>query len=145
MLLALLATVGCSSSPLPLIEPVELHVCCGCGDDSAKGSSRDLPLNTLVAAQDRLISLRPTTSRSRGGAIVFVSGTCSPPRQFGPLDGGSDEASRVTYRGYPGEAPAVVSGGLPVPATALQPVTGPDYIIEQINASEFITCCDTIK
>lgn len=110
-----------------------LHVCCGCGSDAAAGTSRVEALNSILAAQDRLVALR--SAGNGQGATVFLSGTCTPPRTFGPADGGRDETSRVTYTSYPGEAPAVVSGGVQVNASALQPVTGPAYIIEQINAT----------
>jgi hypothetical protein len=113
----------------------QLHVCCGCGDDSAVGTTRATPLNSLGGAQDRLAALRAAAIGDLGISTVFMSGTCAPQRVFGPFDGGIDEASHVTYQGYPGEAPAVVTGGAPVAASALQPVTGPAYIIEQINAT----------
>lgn len=130
----LVLTISAASATQVKLQPLELHVCCGCGDDSAAGKTRAAPLNTLIGAQDRLLGLRATAGM-RGSATVFIEGTCAPPRPFGPDDGGSDNESRVTYRGYVGEAPAVISGGIPVPASALQPVTGPDYILEQINAT----------
>ena len=117
----------------PPAAPLELHVCCGCGDDAASGASRNTALDTLRRAQDHLVSLR--SASGMGAATVFLSGTCAPPRSFGPDDGGRDEASRVTFRNYPGEAPAIVTGGVPVPSSALQPITGPAYILEQINAT----------
>ena len=131
----LVLSVPVIAAAVQSVSTLELHVCCGCGDDAAGGTTRAAPLNSLLAAQDRLVELRAAASGMRGGAVVFLSGTCAPPRAFGPEDGGVDEASRVTYASYPGEAPAVVSGGVPVPASALEPVTGPAYILEQINAT----------
>lgn len=128
--LALLAISSVTAVP----AAVELHVCCGCGDDSEqRGYARTSPLNTLRAAQDRVVALRTAAKGASGSINVYTTGVCEPPRTFGPEDGGVDEESRVVYRGYPGESPTIVTGGVPVPASALQPVTGPDYVINQIN------------
>lgn len=125
------ALASAVSAPMP----ITLHVCCGCGDDTSSGTLRSAPLNSLHAAQDHLLAIRSMSTGLLGGTTVFIAGTCEPPRTFGLADGGHDENTRVTFQSYPGEAPAVVTGGIPVPPSALQPVTGPANILEQINAT----------
>lgn len=65
-----------------------------------------------------------------GPVDVFVAGSCelSSTLVFGPEDSGSSNG-RITYRAYDGE-PALVSGGLPVAESALQPVTDPAILAQ---------------
>jgi len=109
----------------------ELHVCCGCGSDASRTPSlRATPLGSLAGAlaHARLRDAsRPLT--------VFVAGACAPPRRaLTAADGGASEAARVTLRSYPGEAPGVISGGVPLPPAALSPVTDP-AVAAQIQPS----------
>ena len=117
-----------AAAPSPL--PAELHVCCGCGSDaSATPHLRATPLDSLAAAQS-LVQLR---RRRDVPLTVYLAGRCAPPRRvFTAADGGDGEATRVVYRSYEGEDPAVISGGVPLPADALQAVTDP-AIVAQIS------------
>jgi hypothetical protein len=108
------------------------HVDCDSGSDSASGLSRDTALATLARAQlltrahlqsaAFLASPTPTT--------IFFSGRCKRPLPFDARDGGTSEASRVTWRGYPGEAPPVISGGMPLLQSMLKPVTNADALAQ---------------
>ena len=55
-----------------------------------------------------------------------------PPLALTAADGGMDEASRVTYASAPGAPPAVLSGGVPLAASQLAPVTD-GSIVAQIQ------------
>ena len=106
-----------------------LHVCCGCGSDASQTPwLRAAPLNSLAEALSRAQQLRGDGSAAAARPLtIFIAGRCAPPRRaLTAADGGAGEASRVTWRSYPGEDPAVISGGVPLPAAALEPVTDPD-------------------
>jgi hypothetical protein len=123
-------------SLLALGAATTVHVCCGCAsanDDGNTGATRARPLNTLRAAQD-IVRDRDRAERLSSSATVFVEGTCAPPRRFTAADGGSGPEAVVTYRSYPGAPPGIISGGVPLPASALSPVTDP-AIVAQINAT----------
>ena len=102
-----------------------IHVCCGCGNDSADGLTRIHPLNSLTAALQRV-----RLHQHAGPVDVFVAGSCelSSTLVFGPEDSGTSNG-RILYRSYDGEQ-ALVSGGLPVTESALQPVTDPAILAQ---------------
>ena len=109
------------------------HLDCDFGVDGASGESPATAVRTLQQAQ---ALVRRQRSRDAASAMpprpitVFVRGTCGAVR-FTAEDGGASEASRVTYAAAPGEAaPPVFSGGVPVPASWLSPVTDPAVLAQ---------------
>jgi len=104
----------------------DLHVCCGCGSDLSSGHSRKEALNTLLEVKQRLRYLKATSQFEIGvPTTVFVSGTCSQTSAliFEQEDGGVSEFTRTIYTSYPGEAPGVITGGIPLLASSLSHVT----------------------
>ena len=102
------------------------HLDCDGGSDAASGVDAAAAVRTVARAQALVRSLR---ARDAAAALpprpvtVFMRGLCGPAR-FTATDGGGGEASRVTWAAAPGaRAPPVLSGGVPVPASWLSPVT----------------------
>jgi len=100
------------------------HLDCDAGSDAAAGLTAAAPVRTIARAQALVRALRERDAAAASpprAVTVLVRGTCGPAR-FTAADGGAGEASRVTYAAAPG-APPALSGGVPVPASWLSPVT----------------------
>lgn len=98
-----------------LSRGVVIHLDGDAGVDSNDGTSPTTAVRSITRAQALV------RGRASGPATVLVRGTCGAAR-FTAADGGHDEASRVTYAAAP-DATAAISGGVPVPASWLAPVT----------------------
>ena len=107
---------------------VQYHVCCNCGNDLLSGLTRKEALNTVFEAQTRL---RLEQSKRTSTSTVFISGTCSEALVFTKEDGGESESTRITYSSYPNDTPGIITGGIPLFASSLVPVTDSN-IIKQI-------------
>ena len=125
-LLCGLAAAAAAAAAAAQPQPLDLHVCCGCGaDGGGRGRTRALALDTLEGAR-RLWRAAPRGPPTR----VFVSGTCRGGLALGADDGGASEDARVTITSYPGEEPGVISGGVPLLASALAVVTDAGVIAQ---------------
>lgn len=116
----------CASVPFVAGTIATFHLDCDGGSDAAPGVDAAAAVRTVARAQALVRSLR---ARDAAAALpprpvtVFMRGLCGPAR-FTAVDGGGGEASRVTWAAAPGAlAPPVLSGGVPVPASWLSPVT----------------------
>lgn len=116
---------------LAICASLEVHVCCGCGDDaSATPRDASTPLNSLSAALDAARALRRAASAPSPTRITVSGGPCAPPRRMLPEDGGSSEADRVTIGAAAGAPPAQLFGGVAVLASWLEPVTDAGIIAQ---------------
>ena len=120
------ALLALPAATAALLAPATFHLDCAAGSDGAAGLSATAPVRTMQRAQALVRSQR---ARDAAAALpprpitVLLSGACGPAR-FTAADGGAGEASRVTYAAAPGaRAPPALSGGVPVPASWLSPVT----------------------
>jgi hypothetical protein len=124
LLAAASAAAAAASSSLPPAATL-LHLDCDAGHDGNAGTAPSAPVRTLARAQALVRGLRAAhaAAAAAGPITVHVTGTCGPAR-FTAADGGAGEASRVTYAAAPGAAaPPALSGGVPIPASWLAPVT----------------------
>lgn len=115
-------------------EAADLHVCCGCGNDSADGTSRYAAVNSLDSAQARVRAMKSAFTTPQP-IDVFVEGYCqlSDTLIFDHRDSGLAASAKITYKRYPGAADSpVVSGGVLVNQSALQPITDP-AILNQLQ------------
>ena len=123
MYLLSLLTVGLASAST---SPALFHLDCDAGSDAAAGTSAAAPVRSLARTQALVREQRARDAASQLPArpiTIHVTGTCGAAR-FTAADGGESEASRVTYTAAPGaQSPPVLSGGVPVPASWLSPVT----------------------
>lgn len=113
---------------------VTFHLDCDAGVDTASGADAHAPVRTVGRVQSLIRSLRAADAAASIPArrvTVLMRGTCGAAR-FTAADGGASEESRVTYAAAPDAvAPPVLSGGVPVPASWLSPVTDAS-ILEQL-------------
>jgi hypothetical protein len=117
---AIVGVAALSSASAAARMSAEVFVCCGCGSDEADG----LSARTAVDSLSRAAALARAARRG-GSATVHVSGACRGPLALSAADGGTDEASRVTFVGGAG---ATLSNGVAVHASWLQPVTDADVL-----------------
>ena len=117
---------------LALVRARDIYLDCDQGLDAAPGTEQ-APIRTLQRAQALVREQRgldAATSLPPRAMTVRTRGTCGAAR-FTAADGGLSESSRVTYAALPGAAPPVFSGGLPVSASWLAPVTDA-WVLEQL-------------
>ena len=123
---------------------VTLHVCCGCGNDAFTGLSRSESLNSLLEAQTRL---RQQKAAQDVTTTVYIAGTCTRSGLvFTKEDGGVSEESRVTYTSYEDSPPGIISGGVPLLASSLAPVTDASILAQiPLAARQFVMQVDLVS
>ncbi len=102
---------------------LKIHVS-GTGDDANPGTA-EKPLASIAGARDRLRDMRRSGKLPEGAVVTLHAGTYRQSESFRleSEDSGTAEGP-VVFRAAPGEA-VTLSGGVELPAGALQPVTDP--------------------
>lgn len=122
MLLFILSAVITSAAGASGREVVEIYVSVS-GNDTAPGTI-DAPLGSLIAARDKIRSLKEGGTNPNGGFVVYLRGGDYQQTECLELDGrdsGTNDAP-VVYRAYPGEKVTLV-GGASIPGNAFKKVT----------------------
>ena len=113
LLLLLVPVLQLAADGAPAAAALELHV------DPSHG-----PFYSVASARDHLRTLRDAAGRlPAGGARVLLHGGTHAPFVLDPLLDSGSAGSPVVYAAF-GDGPAVVSGGVELPASAFTAAAG---------------------